>query len=113
MRESLGKKSCRTKESRKAAYSAGRNTKKFRHRIIMPHMPNNQGIRLSQYRFMKGRSYLINLISYGKATHLTDEGKAVAVVYLDFNKAFDIFSQPFSAHGLDGCTLQWIKKLAG
>lgn len=62
LRESLGKKSCRTKESRKAAYSAGRNTKKFRHRIIMPHMPNNQGIRLSQYRFMKGRSYLINLI---------------------------------------------------
>jgi len=45
---------------------------------------------------------------------LVDEGKAVDVVCLDFSKAFDIV--PYSillekpaAHGLDGCTLRWIK----
>ena len=42
---------------------------------------------------MKGRSCLTNLISfYGRATCLLDEGKAVAVVYLDFSKAFDTVS---------------------
>lgn len=36
---------------------------------------------------MKGRSYLANL-TYGKATHLEGEGKAVAVAYMDFTEAF-------------------------
>jgi len=43
-----------------------------------------------------------------------DEGKAVGVVYLDFSKAFDTVSHSIlleilAAHGLDGCTLPWIK----
>jgi len=43
-----------------------------------------------------------------------DEGKAVDVVYLDFNKAFDtaphnILLEKVAAHDLDGCTLHWIK----
>jgi len=43
-----------------------------------------------------------------------DEGKAVDFVYLDFSKAFDIVShntllEKLAAHGLDGCTLCWIK----
>ncbi|KAK4829888.1 hypothetical protein QYF61_007280 [Mycteria americana] len=47
-------------------------------------------------------------------TRLVDEGKAVDVVYLDFSKAFDrvshsILLEKLAAHGLDGCTLRWVK----
>jgi len=43
-----------------------------------------------------------------------DEGKAVDVVYLGFRKAFDtvphnILLEKLAAHGLDRCTLCWIK----
>jgi len=43
-----------------------------------------------------------------------DEGKAVDVIYLDFSKAFDALPQStllekLAAHGLDGCTLLWVK----
>jgi len=45
---------------------------------------------------------------------LVDEGKAVDVIYLDFSKAFDtvphsILLEKLAAHGLDGCTLFWMK----
>ncbi|KAK4826121.1 LOW QUALITY PROTEIN: hypothetical protein QYF61_005273 [Mycteria americana] len=82
---------------------------------IMQHVQDNQAIRPSQHRFMKGRSCLTNLISfYDKVTHLVDEGKAVDVVYLDFSKAFDTVShsillEKLAARGLDGCTLRWVK----
>ncbi|KAK4811752.1 hypothetical protein QYF61_005320 [Mycteria americana] len=51
---------------------------------------------------------------YDKVTRLVDEGKAVDVVYLDFSKAFDMVShsillEKLAAHGLDGCTLRWVK----
>ncbi|GAB0202693.1 mitochondrial enolase superfamily member 1 [Grus japonensis] len=64
---------------------------------------------------MKGRSCLTNLISfYDLVTRLVDEGKAVDVVYLDFSKAFDTVShsillEKLAAHGLDRCTLRWVK----
>ncbi|KAK4827945.1 hypothetical protein QYF61_022560 [Mycteria americana] len=79
------------------------------------HVENNQGIKPSQHGFRKGRSCLTNLISfYDKVTCLVDEGKAVDVVYLDFSKAFDTVShgillEKLAAHGLDGCTLRWVK----
>ncbi|KAK4820503.1 hypothetical protein QYF61_000082 [Mycteria americana] len=49
-----------------------------------------------------------------KVIHLVDEGKAVDVVYLDFSKAFETIShsillEKMAAHGLDECTLRWIK----
>ncbi|GAB0185701.1 mitochondrial enolase superfamily member 1 [Grus japonensis] len=74
---------------------------------IMWHVQDNQVIRPSQHWFMKGRSYLTNLMSfYDKVTRLVDEGKAVAVVYLDFSKAFDnishsILPEKVAAHDLD------------
>ncbi|KAK4827718.1 LOW QUALITY PROTEIN: hypothetical protein QYF61_021018 [Mycteria americana] len=82
---------------------------------ITRHVEDNQGIKPSQHGFRKGRSCLTNLISfYDKVTHLMDEGKAVDVVYLDFSKAFvmvshSILLEKLAAHGLDGCTLHWVK----
>jgi len=79
------------------------------------HVKDNQGIRPSQHGFMKGRSCLTNLISfYDQVTHLVDGGKAVDVIYLGSSKAFDTFPHSVfleipAAHGLDGCTLHWIK----
>jgi len=45
---------------------------------------------------------------------LVDEGKAVDVIYPDFSKAFDtvphsILPEKLAGHGLDGCTLRWVK----
>ncbi|KAK4817227.1 hypothetical protein QYF61_004138 [Mycteria americana] len=82
---------------------------------ITRHVEDNQGIEPSQHGFRKGRSCLTNLISfYDKVTRLVDEGKAVDVVCLDFSKAFDTVShsillEKLAAHGLDGCTLRWVK----
>ncbi|KAK4817985.1 hypothetical protein QYF61_004098 [Mycteria americana] len=82
---------------------------------ITQHVQDNQGIKPSQHGFRKGRSCFTNLISfYDKVTCLVDEGKAVDVVYLDFSKAFDTVShsillEKLAAHGLDGCTLRWVK----
>ena len=82
---------------------------------VSRHVKDNQVIRPSQHGFMKGRSCLTNLISfYDQETPLVDEGKAVDVVYLDFSKAFgtvphSILLEKLVAHGLDGCTLRWIK----
>jgi len=58
--------------------------------VLTKHVKDYQGIRPSQHGFMKGRSCLNNLVSfYDQVTHLLDEEKAVAVIYLDFSKAFD------------------------
>ncbi|KAK4816940.1 hypothetical protein QYF61_025763 [Mycteria americana] len=78
------------------------------------HVQANQKIRPSQHGFMKGRSCLINLISfYDQVTHLVDERKAVDVVYLGFSKVFDTVShsillEKLAAQGLDGRTLCWV-----
>ncbi|GAB0179425.1 mitochondrial enolase superfamily member 1 [Grus japonensis] len=82
---------------------------------ITCHVQDNQVIGPSQHGFMKDRSPLTNLISfYDKVTHLVEEGKAVDVVYLVFSKAFDTISysillEKLAAHGLDRCTLLWVK----
>ncbi|KAK4810627.1 LOW QUALITY PROTEIN: hypothetical protein QYF61_007364 [Mycteria americana] len=82
---------------------------------ITRHVEDKQGIKPSQHGLRKGRSCLTNLISfYDKVTCLMDEGKAVDVVYLDFSKAFDTVShsillEKLAAHGLDGCSLCWVK----
>lgn len=47
-------------------------------------------------------------------TCLVEKGKSVDLVYLDFGKAFDtnshtILLEKLTAHGLDGCTVSWVK----
>ncbi|KAK4824681.1 hypothetical protein QYF61_017405 [Mycteria americana] len=66
---------------------------------IARHVENNQGIKPSQHGFRKGRSCLTNLISFYDKTSV---------------KAFDAVShsillEKLAAHGLDGCTLRWVK----
>uniref|UniRef100_A0A8C3BZK7 Reverse transcriptase domain-containing protein n=1 Tax=Cairina moschata TaxID=8855 RepID=A0A8C3BZK7_CAIMO len=84
-------------------------------RVITQHLQGKQAIRPSQHGFMKGRSCLMNLISfYDKVTRWVDEGKAVDVVYLDFSKAFDTVSysillEKLAALGLDWRTLRWVR----
>ncbi|PKU42341.1 rna-directed dna polymerase from mobile element jockey-like [Limosa lapponica baueri] len=79
------------------------------------HIQENQVIRPSQHGFMNDRTCLTNLIFfYNKVTHLVDEGKAVDVVYLDFNEAFYAVSQTIlleklAAHGLDVRMPCWVK----
>lgn len=49
-------------------------------------MQDNQGIRSSQFGFMKGRCCLTTLISFhDRVTHLEEEGKAVGMFYLGFS----------------------------
>ncbi|GAB0183938.1 mitochondrial enolase superfamily member 1 [Grus japonensis] len=91
----------------------GKILERFILSVLTRQVQDNQGIRPSQHGFMKGRSCLTNLISfYDKVTRLVDEGKAVDVIYLDFSKAFDIFShsillEKLAAYGFDGRTLSW------
>jgi len=60
-------------------------------------------------------SCLTNRISfYDQVICLLGKGKAVDVVCLDLRKAFDTVShsillEKLAAHGLDGCTLRWVK----
>jgi len=93
----------------------GKIMERFILSALTGHVKDNQGIRPSQHGFMKGRCCLTNLISfYDQVTCPVDEGKAVDVIYLDFSKAFDtvphsILLEKLADHGLDGCTLCWIK----
>jgi len=75
---------------------------------------HNQKIRPSQHGFMKGRSCSTNLIFYDQVTRLVDEVKAMGVIYLDFSQALDtvphsILLEKLATHGLDGCTLCYLK----
>ncbi|RMC20192.1 hypothetical protein DUI87_01038 [Hirundo rustica rustica] len=82
---------------------------------ITQNLQDGQGIRPSQHGFRRGRSCFTNLITfYDQVTRLVDAGKAVDVVYLDFNKAFDsvshsILLNKLAARGLDKSTLCWVR----
>lgn len=75
----------------------------------------DQDIRPSQHGFGKGRSCLINLISfYDHLTYSVDKGKAVDGASLDITKAFctishSTFMEKLAAHCLDRCIFHWVK----
>ena len=51
----------------------------IKHKLINP----------SQHGFLKARSCLTNYVFFEEITKWVDEGSAVDVIYLDFQKAFD------------------------
>ncbi|XP_049687830.1 uncharacterized protein LOC126051937 [Accipiter gentilis] len=91
------------------------HNKRFVLRALTWQVQDKQGIGPGQHGFTKDRSCLTNLISFfEQVTLLVDEGKAVDVTYLDFSKAVDTVShgtllEKLASHGLDKCTLHWVK----
>lgn len=83
------------------------------------HIQNNQGISPSQHGFMKSRSCSNNMISIlDKETCLVNGGKSMDFAFLGFSNAFDnvlnsLLLEKLAAHSLDGCTLDWVKKMGG
>lgn len=73
----------------------------------------------SKHGFTKGNSCLISLLTiYDETTGLVDETRAVAIVYLDFRKAFDTvphklhtekLMNSLSAHPANTRTKNWLK----
>ncbi|KAK4827430.1 hypothetical protein QYF61_017868 [Mycteria americana] len=82
--------------------------------VIEKHLRDNAAIGHSQCGFMRGKSCLINLISfYDKVTHLVVQGKPVDVVAWDFSKAFDTVSHSIlldkmSSTQLDKSIIRWV-----
>lgn len=71
--------------------------------VIIWQIQDAKVIRSSQHRFMNSRSCLTNVIfCYDKVIHLVDKWEAVDVIYLDFGKTFDTFSQQSSEEA--GCS---------
>ncbi|CAM5088274.1 unnamed protein product [Natator depressus] len=82
---------------------------------ILKHLEERKEIRNSQHGFAMGKSCLTNLIAFcDEITGSVDEGKAVAVLFLDFSKAFDTVSHSILAnklkkYGLDEWTIRWLE----
>ncbi|GAB0181321.1 mitochondrial enolase superfamily member 1 [Grus japonensis] len=83
--------------------------------VISKHVEEKKVIRSSQHGFTKGKSCLTNLIAFFDGmTCWVHEGRAVDVVYLDLNKAFDTVSHniligKLRKCGLDEWTVRWIE----
>jgi len=71
--------------------------------VIIKQVEEKKVIRSSQRGFTNGESCLTNVITfYDGMTAWVDEGRAVDVVYLDFNKAFDTVSRNILIGKLSG-----------
>ena len=109
-------------------YKKGRDNYRPVHLILVPgkvveqinlstitqEVQENQEVRTSLHGFMKGRSCLMNLISFwDKVTCLVDGGEAVDAVYLDLRKAFWLHL-PLHSPGETGCSwLRWVFSTLG
>ena len=71
----------------------------------------------SQHRFLKARSCLTNMLCFffEEITKWIDEGLAVDIIYLDFQKAFDKVPHQrlllkFKTHGIGDGIIDWIEQ---
>lgn len=82
---------------------------------LVNHLEKNKLIRDTQHGFRNKRSCLTNLLDFlYDVFSCYDESKAVDVIYLDFQKAFDKVPHKrllvkLRAHGIDGKVLRWIE----
>ena len=82
---------------------------------IVKHLEENNLLNDSQHGFRSKRSCLTNLLDFFyDIFKMYDEEKAVDVVYLDFQKAFDKVPHKrllakIKAHGIDGKVLSWLE----
>uniref|UniRef100_A0A8B9ZNN1 Reverse transcriptase domain-containing protein n=2 Tax=Anas TaxID=8835 RepID=A0A8B9ZNN1_9AVES len=83
-------------------------------KVIEAHLGDNAVTGPSQHGFTRGRSCLINLISfYDKITRLVNQGKPDDVISLDFSKVFDTLSHrillgKMSSIQLNKNIIQWV-----
>ena len=82
---------------------------------LVSFLEGNDLIKNSQHGFRNKRSCLTNLLDfYNEVYDVYDETKAVDVIYLDFQKAFDKVPHQrllikLKAHGVDGKLLKWLE----
>ena len=82
---------------------------------LVNHLEENKLLRDTQHGFRNRRSCLTNLLDFlHDVFNQYDESKAVDVIYLDFQKAFDKVPHKrllakLKAHGIDGVVLRWIE----
>ena len=82
---------------------------------LVSFLEENDLIKNSQHGFRNKRSCLTNLLDfYNEVYDVYDETKAVDVIYLDFQKAFDKVPHQrllikLKAHGVDGKLLKWLE----
>ena len=82
---------------------------------IIDHLETNGLLRNSQHGFRRHRSCLTNLLEFFHFVFSEqDRDKAVDVIYLDFQKAFDKVPhrrllRKVRAHGIDGAVADWIE----
>jgi len=82
---------------------------------ILQHLELNNILYREQHGFVKGRSTLTNLLESLNDWTLTIQDKqSVAVIYIDFAKAFDVVSHEklfrrLYSYGIRGSLLSWLK----